>query len=380
MDAIAKDLDAWMPRLLKVWRRHRRSPQTQPDKLTAAEAREITSGILKLSKGLTRGRELAGEEYLADPALLGAYLLYFWPVSYAQTRHALRNLPAAARRVLDLGSGPGPVGAACLDLGAAHVTFADRSRTATTLAGELARTTGREAATVFWDPDRGSALPAGQFDLIVSGHLFNELWPESPDRIGRRFDLMAKLRARLAPGGLIFLLEPALTPTSRDLLALRDRLLSAGYALLSPCLWKNQCPALAKPGDTCHEEFAWTPPALVRALIQKTGFQKRTLKMSTLLLTPPGGPAAPPADPLIFRIVSDPLLSKNKRVRLLGCGTAGRLSLALKPELATDENRVFLSLKRGDVIRVFDARPREGGGLDITSGTRIELVLRANPA
>jgi hypothetical protein len=40
-----------------------------------------------------------------DPRLLGAYLLFYWPVSYAQARSVLGELERRPREVLDLGSG-----------------------------------------------------------------------------------------------------------------------------------------------------------------------------------------------------------------------------------------------------------------------------------
>lgn len=377
MHTISHDLQNWIPRLLTVWRRHRRGKPGPADRLTPAEAGEVTRGIRHLSAGLTRNRVLAGEHYLSDPVLLGAYLLYFWPVSYAQARYTLRDLPARPKSVLDLGSGPGPLGAACLDLGAEHVTFADRSRPAVALAGELARAAGKRSARYFWDPLRGGALPERSFDLITFGHVLNELWPGHPDRIRRRADLAAKCFAHLTPRGFLFMLEPALTPTARDLLAVRDLLLERGFVLAAPCLWRRACPALAKPEDTCHDEFAWSPPPVVQDLIRRSGFQKKSLKSTALLwaAAPPGAPEAP--DERMFRIVSEPMLSKNRRVRLLACGPAGRLSLALKPEQATDDTRDFLTLKRGDVIRLHNAQPRPGG-LSLVPGARLEVLRRSS--
>src|SRR5947207_3217085 len=124
MEPYAKDLDRWIPRLIAVWRRARRRPGGPPDRLTPQEVREVGAGVRKLSLGLTRERELAGARYMDDPALLGAYLLFYWPVSYAQARQAIGELPHRPRSVLDLGSGPGPLSFAALDAGAKEVTAA----------------------------------------------------------------------------------------------------------------------------------------------------------------------------------------------------------------------------------------------------------------
>ncbi|HZX41061.1 MAG TPA: methyltransferase type 12, partial [Myxococcaceae bacterium] len=97
-----------MPRLVAVWRRHRRLPEGPPT-LVGRELKEVAQGIRALSTGLTRDRALVGARYLDDPRLLGAYLLFYWPVSYAQARSVLGELPRRPRSVLDLGSGPAPV-------------------------------------------------------------------------------------------------------------------------------------------------------------------------------------------------------------------------------------------------------------------------------
>ena len=117
MDSYAQGLARWMPRLVAVWRRARGRPEGPPT-LTAQELKEVAAGVRTLSLGLTRERHLAGTRYMDDARLLGAYLLFYWPVSYAQGRQVLGELPARARSVLDLGSGPGPLAFAALAAGA----------------------------------------------------------------------------------------------------------------------------------------------------------------------------------------------------------------------------------------------------------------------
>src|SRR4051812_50061420 len=96
-----------MPRLLAVWRRARKRPGP-PDRLDSRELKELGAAVRQLSLGLTRDRALAGERYMDDPRLLGAYLLFYWPVSYAQARQVLGEPPSPPPPVLDLGSRPRP--------------------------------------------------------------------------------------------------------------------------------------------------------------------------------------------------------------------------------------------------------------------------------
>jgi len=266
------------------------------------------------------------------------------------------------------------MGAAAFDLGARRICFADRSRAATTLAGELLRAAGGSPELRFWDPLQGGTAPAGTFDLILLGHVLNELWPGHPDRIRLRADVTAKLRDRLRPGGRVLIVEPALTVTAREALEVRDLLVASGFRVLAPCLWQQACPALAQAGASCHREFAWTPPRLLQDLVRRAGFRKKTLKATAFLLQA-SALAGGSADPGDFRVVSEPLLSKNRRVRLIACGPAGRIRLALKPETATSDTRAFLTLARGDLIRVHGARARPGG-LDLVPGSRLTVLRR----
>ena len=149
-----------------------------------------------------------------DPRLLGAYLLFYWPLSYAQGRQVLGELHARPRTVLDLGSGPGPLAFAALDAGAAEVTAADRSRPALALARELAAEASEALATREWDPQRASELPASGVDAVVIGHLLNELFGKGEPALGRRAALveraLAALRAPLFEDKVVdFLVELA---------------------------------------------------------------------------------------------------------------------------------------------------------------------------
>ena len=98
--------------------------------------------VVELQRGLTGSRALAGNGYMQKGASLQAYLLYYWPVSYAQTKAALQKAPRffervaelsgsagtsgnartaskakkRAIRILDLGSGPAPASCSLADL------------------------------------------------------------------------------------------------------------------------------------------------------------------------------------------------------------------------------------------------------------------------
>jgi len=377
VDPYGKDLQRWMPRLLAAWRRARRRPGP-PDRLDPRELKELGAAVRQLSLGLTRDRALAGERYLDDPRLLGAYLLFYWPVSYAQARQVFGELPSRPRAVLDLGSGPGPLAFAALDAGAAEVTAADRSPAALELARALAAEAEEAIATRSWDPSKPRAeLPSGEFDVVCAGHLLNELFGdgESPAALDRRAELLETALARLKKRGSLVVIEPALRETSRALLGVRDRLVARGYAIRAPCLFKESCPALVKASDWCHAERSWQTPPLVDALARDAGLHKEALKMSYLVVAPKGEAWPPPPEGRLFRIVSEPLEGKGRQ-RYIGCGPEGRIGLALQEKHRTAGNERFFTLRRGDVIRLTQTEPK-GDGLALDDRSEVAVVAPA---
>lgn len=361
----------------------------------------VSRKVRELSHGFTRGRALAGERYLSDPDLLGAYLLHFWPISYAEAILCLGMIrrardagaPSSAAGLgsaLDLGAGPGPVSAALLDSGAARVTACDRSGAALALARRIAAVRGHELFTRQWDAQKSTGLPHGPFDLIALGHTLNELWSGHPDRIQLRVGLVRKLGEELAPGGRILIMEPALMSTAQEAIRVRDGLVRSGFSVEMPCIWQDACPAL--PEGTCHGEFEWRPlPEMVR-LAHAARIGRETLKMAWFVLRrgavdqAAGGPVqarreadeapgelAQAPDGGLYRVVSEPLLSKSGRVRYLVCGPMGRFALSASRESRGKALAPFFTLARGDGIRFSGTRQRETGwGMDDDSS--IEVV------
>jgi SAM-dependent methyltransferase len=329
--------------------------------------------VRELSLGLTRERSLAGVRYLDSPRLLGAYLLFYWPISYAQVRGVLGELPARRQSILDVGCGPAPGTFAALDAGARQATAVDRSGAALSLAQSLARDAGLQIQTRRWNPDAGA--PEGRYDLIVAQHVLNELWLEADTAIDRRARLAVDLAQRLAPGGTLLLIEPALQSTSRSLLQVRDRLVAQGLAVRAPCFYRGNCPALIRKTDWCHADRSWNPPLFVRALASAAGLHKDSLKMSYLAQAAPGEPWADPPPGRIFRVVSEPLAGKGRR-RYIGCGPEGRMGLALQAKHVRETNEVFNQLERGDVVRLTGAEAK-GDGLGLGPESRVERLARA---
>ncbi|HWE26298.1 MAG TPA: hypothetical protein VG496_20345, partial [Myxococcales bacterium] len=110
-----------VPKLLERARALLGLPGGPATRLGPAELRRAARAVESLHRGLVAGRELALAKTYDDPANLGAYLLWWWPQTYAKVRALLQMgreagvLPRRAPRILDLGSGPAPAATAVLD-------------------------------------------------------------------------------------------------------------------------------------------------------------------------------------------------------------------------------------------------------------------------
>jgi SAM-dependent methyltransferase len=425
----AEKLALRLPALIAAWReaqpRHAARPlrgSRQPSRdsnLSSDELETAAESLLSLQRGLTGGRDLAGSGYMENKSMLDAYLLYYWPVSYMQVSLLLEELrpllPHGPGRVLDLGCGPGPASAALSDFGARELMLVDSSGRALDLAKRLLSSdSGAPAARAprisfnSRDIESASDLPAGPFDFIVIAHALNEIWKNSPDRFVRRGALLERVVGLLSPGGLLLVVEPALLATSRDALALRDKLAAAGHEIVAPCPGSYPCPALAAgPTRTCHLDTPWLAPEPVASLAAAAGLDRQSVKCTWFalrvkdalyrgmerggmdLIDGPGGSGGPNSsatpsgnkarsgDIVRARVVSDALLNKAGRRRFFLCAEGKLTSLSAAREDARARAMHFFDLRRGDVVSLRFAELRAGGGLGIAPETILSVDRRA---
>jgi len=401
-----------------------------PDRLTPAELDRAGADLLALQRGLTGDRHLIGSPYMDESRRLGAYLLFYWFTSYTQTWGMLDMALAAQRaqgskgitpafqagdegsmreappraiptfRILDLGSGPAPCGLSVADwfnkafqgpTSKQHdlssptefkITSCDQSPLALDVAETLARSAGYRLSKV--GPWRAGLdpIPKGSYHCIVMGHLLNELWQNEPDRLEKRAAFIEALGEHLEAGGIIIILEPALLGTGRDLLTTRDLLLRACWQVLAPCFTQGPCPAAAQPNQTCHSDFVWYPPRTVRELERRTGLDKDLVKTTAMVLTratdlhhtvSTDNPLIQITSHHIYRVVSEPMLNKAGRTRLILCGKNGRIPLSAKLGEGFPAEAMFKKLRRSDAIFLHQPEQRETG-LALGPETRINYV------
>ena len=338
------------------------------------DERALAKSVLELSD-LFIGRSPWQGQYGSRPALRHAYLRYFLPVNLPKLHVPLAAWRAAAGRLpetlrcLDLGSGPGTalLGLADfirelpaderperLELVALDQSY-ESLKDAEALLERFARREPRPAIELQalrsdLVVDRAELFPlaaaGGKFDLVLAANVLCEVVRAGADGFDRAVALVAAAADQLlSPTGAILIVEPGLRETSRDLHRLRDRLIAEhGLHIVAPCLHEAPCPALATDRDWCIADLAWEPPQIVRAIDQRTGLRKGSLKFSYLVLRREA--AAPVAGR--WRVVSDVLDFKGEQ-RVYLCAEGRWIVVG---RLKRDGVEPFEDLQRGDLIEV----------------------------
>src|SRR5574344_1588510 len=360
---IQQNLVKHIPSLVATW--HGQPLAATKQMLSHAEVQAVSKTLLDLQRGLTGDRQLAGAGYMDNSSYLGAYLLYYWPVSYLQISYAmhdvLKNKEARAFsknnavRILDLGSGPAPASAAVIDAlqMKAEVTLVDSSDKAMTLAKKVFAsdyaTTHVETVQANFEKDGAKFLEKitqeNQFDIIVMSHALNELWRDennNTEHIEKRAEFIDKVASRLAPNGMILLCQPALLETSRNLLAVADVLSTKQYAIVAPCFASREkcaaCPALAAgPNHTCHAEIEWKPCEPVASLAQNAGLDRESVKMTYVALQSESAvektkSSSSSKEIVSGRVVSEGMLNKEGRISYLICDGKNRIAVSVKKD------------------------------------------------
>jgi ribosomal protein RSM22 (predicted rRNA methylase) len=363
-----------------------------------AHAGEINSSVAEGVRGLsslfTVARDRLGQDYLADPILRRAYMLYFLPVNQAKVESVLAELPALPQgplRLLDLGCGLGAGALAFLEyLTTRRITnpdtellAIDRSREALQDLEALWNEVCDSARFAFAPrlqmqvvdlerPGRDVPWKRNVFDVIVMSNVLNELFRGKQGPTERRVKLIGQLLDALALDGSLILIEPALRETTRSLHEMRDQLLVLGKATVySPCLHERPCPALVNPEDWCHEERPWSPPAFVDEIDREVGFIKDALKFSYVVLRKDGRTIVDRGSD-VYRVVSERMAMKGEQRAWL-CNEQGRQLVGRLDKERSRTNAAFDRLDRGTIVRIDDI-DRKGAVGRIRASAHAEVI------
>lgn len=299
---------------------------------------------------------------------LAARLGFFLPRDIPKVSGAVREVAArgwipADARVLDVGAGLGAstFGLARVVGEGIRVTAVDKDAAALELFRALAGPIrlGTSRLDLAREP-----LPVGPFDVVLMGQVLSE----------HAVGLVDAAVERLAPGGLLVVVEPALKGRTRALMAERDRLTARGLRIVAPCLRAGPCPMLARLGDWCHEDLDVDLPPWLAPVARAAGLRWEGLTFAYLVVRREGETLAEVLGPGVARVVDRPRSSRGKHELVLCGPTHAAETVRRLDRHASPENRAWAEARRGDVLRV---APGEVG--PHTTVSRIATISPALP-
>ena len=345
---------------------------TEIEQVVFAMARDRFSSLVQGTKRLVIAIQELSDYYIADPEHRGACpntkahqaarMVFFtiadMPKAFvlaAELDTLMGIAPKSRVNVLDLGVGYGAQSLGLLSYlqqkypeQQIRLDAFDRDAEALDAFDQLimncqnSRIIGNVAANI-WKIDLEQGFsPNDQYDFIIIGSTLCEL------QTGTHYQLLTKLLSALTDSGVLFIIEPALKTTSRNLHQLRNMLLAEHlYEVIAPCTRTQDCPCLLNAKDWCHESRHYELPARCRQLAATTGLRTHEVKWSYLTLTRQHVTNEKYLN--AWRVVSDLMKPKGKQEVFL-CGEPGRFRAILQKRDRTSANRIFKKLHRGQLV------------------------------
>lgn len=202
-------------------------------------------------------RYRAPRTHATEPLATGAlqalgYAALIMPATYAQLRGAMAAAAACIphwlpRTMLDLGSGPGTALWAAVAQWSSleQATAYEREAALIALGRDLARgSQGAALRSATWQRTDLIDLPAApveRYDLVVLGHVLNELPPDLQRTVVQW--------AWAATAGVLLIVEPGTSAAFPVMRAARDALLGMDAHTVAPCAHDKPCPL---QHDWCH--------------------------------------------------------------------------------------------------------------------------------
>jgi ribosomal protein RSM22 (predicted rRNA methylase) len=232
--------------------------------LATIPAAQWTREARALSERYRASRTGQEQPFATGPVQALAYLALIFPASYAQLRGAMAAAHARVpgwqpTTLLDLGSGPGTaLWAAAAQWPSLRASVAlEREQALVKVGRELAQasniTTVRTTRWERLDLRKLDEVTPGRHDLVILGHVLNELPPELRSRV---VEAAWRLTA-----GMLLIVEPGTSAAFEVVRAARDQLLALEARTIAPCAHDQSCPLA---NDWCHFPQRLTRPEFQR--------------------------------------------------------------------------------------------------------------------
>lgn len=184
-----------------------------------------------------------------------------------------------------------------------------------------------------------------QVDVVFCSNVLNEFSKMSEASKLALFKTVA-LHV-LKKNGLLVIVEPALSETTRKLMELRDLFLENIAAEIPiPCGHEMACPMLKNPKEWCHFELQWEPPKLRKKIEESLGFQSGILKYSYLVIKKKSLEPLPVSNRKKYRVLS-PALKNGDEYCVLLCSESEIMSLYFEKG-----NKELRSIERGSLLEL----------------------------
>lgn len=267
------------------------------------------------------------------------YMLYHHYLHLQEGLSVLGEIPGEIHSVLDVGAGLGAFSLAALLRGFKGVVMLDKHEMALNVGSELIGKMGYPVTPQKWSYP--SPLPAQKFDLVILGYSLFNLG-------GKPEEIIKKCLDRVNENGYLVIVDSSQPEENFEILKLRDQIVSSGFSIQAPCVWRGACPALASKAP-CYAQREFYKPHVIKEIQRASSINLNSLKMSYLIVKKGSWPVS---DELpLYRVISPPVEGYQGKMYYL-CGKGGKKTLSSRIQEHPKTSRAFEYLKRGELIEV----------------------------
>lgn len=301
--------------------------------------KELTKNLARIWQAYNQERGSISSSLFSSENLARSYALYYAPVNSAKILHVFKNIINSdfhPKSLLDFGSGPGTSTLAALNLypNLQDVTLVEHAKGMRNVAELLIKPNVKNFTQIEKIPDSDQ-----KYDLIVCANSINEI------PINKREELLFQLIDKLEAEGFFIILEPGNLKITRELMTLKDNLVSTVFnrfknlSIYYPCTHHNPCQLLNNKNEWCHTEINYQRSETIRRIDNELGLNKDKIHFSCLVLKN----SLSENQQKLFRVIKDPI--KNKiGVSTYICGSDYQGFVRISKRSRSENNKYFEKL------------------------------------